>query len=114
MKKYMILASLLAATGSSIAYAEDGANEQAEGKAVFGAKVSLVQAVTAAEAQAGGKASSVNFTMPAGNGAPFFHVEVIAADGSQQDLAVDAESGEVSKAIAIESEDDGSEQGDQD
>jgi len=114
MKKYMILASLLAMTGSSIAYAEGGGNEQAEGKAVLAAKVSLAQAVTAAEAQAGGKASSVNFTMPDGNGTPFFHVEVIAADGSQQDLAVNAETGEVSKAVSLESEGEGGEQGDQD
>ena len=114
MKKYMIPIALLAAAGSSIVHAENGGNEQAEGKAVLAAKVSLVQAVTAAEAQAGGKASSVNFTMPAGNGAPFFHVEVTAADGSQQDLAVNADTGEVSKAVSLESEGDGSEDGDQD
>ncbi len=113
MKKYMIAIVLLAATGSSLAYAENGSNEQAEGKAVLAAKVSLVQAVTAAEAQAGGKASSVNFTMPAGSGTPFFHVEVTATDGSQQDLAVNADTGEVSKAVAMEN-DDGNEDGDKD
>ncbi len=112
MTKMIIMLAFFAA-GLAVADIEtasaasaDGTQEAGEGQAFLSAKVSAVQAIQAAEAQSGGKASAVNFTAGEGNMAPFYRVEIIAADGSQQDLAVDAVSGTVKMAAAQESESD--------
>lgn len=107
MKKYIILAAIMAACGTTVAYADNGSNELAEGKAFLDAKVTIAQAIANAEAKGGGKVSSVSFVSNDGNSQPFYHVELIGADGSQQDLAVDAATGEVSKVMSMEDGDHG-------
>lgn len=72
-------------------------NEKVDAQALLASKVTLTQAVQTAEGKAGGKASSVDFRAAEGTSAPFYHVEVTAADGSQQDYAVDASTGELMK-----------------
>ncbi len=111
MRKHVILAAVMAVCGAAAAHAENGsngANEPAESKAFLGSKIAIAQAIAKAEAQAGGKASSANFVADGdGAAAPFYHVEVVAADGSQKDLAVDAATGEVTKVLSMEGDDHG-------
>jgi uncharacterized membrane protein YkoI len=109
MKKNMILAGALLAAAISVAGARaalaesNGSdNEATETQSLLGAKVTAVQAAQAAEAKAGGKTASVSFED--GNGAPFYKVEIVMPDGAQQELAVDAASGEVMKVAAEDNE----------
>ena len=78
-------------------------------KALLAVKVSAVQAAQAAEAKVGGKVSSVSFEAGKGNDAPFYHVEVVTAEGAQQDVAVDAATAEIAKVLTSEGDDEGGE-----
>lgn len=101
MKKYVALATLLPALGlfaTDIARADQGATldqAAAETQAFRSAKLSPLQALQAAESHMNGKATGVSFEGPLA--APYYKVELLAADGSMQDIAVDAMSGEVMK-----------------
>jgi uncharacterized membrane protein YkoI len=77
-------------------------SETAESQALTTSKVTLVQAVQAAETKAGGRATSVDFKLGEGTSAPFYQVEIMATDGSRQDLAIDASTGEVMKLANTE------------
>lgn len=118
MNKKMALAAALmaggfAAFGIDAALAGmDNGSEADEARAVLAAKVTVIQAAKAAESKAGGKASSVNFQMSENGAAPYYHVEVAVADGTQQDFAVDAASGEVSKILAAKGDQKGDDQSD--
>lgn len=100
----------LAATGVVGAHAEDGKargdntqSEAAERTAIEGAKITLADAVAAAEKEAGGKASSVEFeheTASAG-----YEIEVFGAAGEQK-IFVDAQSGQARKIARTDDEDD--------
>jgi hypothetical protein len=93
----------LGLTGSALADNGNAAIEAADARALLAVKVSAVQAAEAAEAKIGGKTSSVSFeTHAEGASAPFYHVEVITPEGAQQDIAVDATSGEVVKLLSLE------------
>lgn len=111
MRNKMTLASALIAAGISsagvgAALADNkGANDEAaETQSMVDAKVTAIQAAQAAEAKAGGKAASVSFEGE--NGKPFYQVEIVMADGTQQELAVDATTGEIMK-VAAEDENSG-------
>ena len=67
-------------------------------------RISPAQAIQNAETTVGGKAVSLDFVSE--KGAPYYHVEVVASDGSEQNLAVDAASGEVMKAVGNNDEND--------
>lgn len=118
MKKNMILASALiaagvSATGIGVALADNhgSKNEAAEIQSLMGAKITVVQAAQAAEAKAGGKAASVSFEGE--NGKPFYEVEIVTADGMQQDVSVDATSGEVTKMAAAQEDEQSGQNGDE-
>ena len=87
------------AAGTLMSAAEgiDPNNEKVDAQALLASKVTLTQAVQTAESKVGGKASSVDFRAAEGTSAPFYHVEIAAADGSQRDVAVDASTGELMK-----------------
>jgi len=77
------------------AHAENGQDESAETLALQAAKLTAEDAMRAAIAKVPGKVSSVQIYDDAGK--PAYHVEVIQADGRQQDVSIDAVSGEVMK-----------------
>lgn len=77
-------------------------NDKMESQALMSSKVTLTQAVQAAETKAGGRATSVDFRASEGTSAPFYQVEIITTDGSRQDLAIDASTGEVMKLANAE------------
>jgi hypothetical protein len=102
MQKNIILACALIAAGISsvgvgTALADNnGAKDEAgERQLLMGAKVTATQAAQAVEAKVGGKTASVSFEGEDGN--PFYHVEIVIADGTRQELAVDAMTGEIMK-----------------
>lgn len=73
-------------------------NDRAEAQMLQQAKLSLVDAIGAAEAAESGTASGATFSTDAGK--PGYEVEIVAADGSVHSVFVDAKSGEVTKAVA--------------
>lgn len=77
------------------AHAGSGAGESAENLALQAAKLTAEDAGKAATAKFPGMVSSVHIYDEAGRQA--YHVEIVGADGRQQDLSVDAVSGEVMK-----------------
>lgn len=98
----ILLAATLGAVGAASAEGNERADEAADAKALLAAKVTVIQAAQAAEARTGGKVSSVSFETQ-GAATPFYHVEVVTPNGAQEDVAVDAVSGEIAKVVAIES-----------
>lgn len=94
----LLAASLAAATGAAFAGTDDAGQEAADAKALLAAKVTAIKAAETAESSLGGKTSSVSFEMKDGQG--LYHVEVVMADGTQEDVAVDATSGAMSKLSA--------------
>lgn len=99
-----VFSAALAAISSSFAVAEAGPGETEELKALDAAKITLQDAANAAVGKVAGKVSSVQIFDD--NGKPVFHVEVVTSDGRQQDLAVDAVSGDVTH-LATSVDDDG-------
>jgi Peptidase propeptide and YPEB domain len=104
MHKNIIFACALIAVGISAvgvctALADNKAakDEAGETQALMSAKVTATQAAQAAEAKVGGRAASVSFEGENGN--PFYHVEIVMADGTQQELAVDANTGEIMRMV---------------
>jgi len=124
--KVTIAAALLAAgVGAGAAQAASGtaptdAQDRAEMQAALSAKVSLVDAVKAARTKVdGARAAEVVFSDE--NGKPGYEVTLVARDGSEHNLFVDAATGKAQPAsAAAENENDGqnglddSEEGEQD
>lgn len=105
------LAAAAIATGAvgGIAYAMDGHDSSANEAAIIAnAKISLSQAIAAAEGTTGGKA--VDSGIEDQNGTVHFEVTVLK-DGARQKLLVDTVSGEVVKTMA---DDDDNEHEDRD
>src|SRR5262249_18028423 len=97
----IVLAATAGAIGAASAKDNGRADEAADAQALLAAKVTAIQAAQAAETRTGGKVSSVSFETQGATTA-FYHVEVVTADGAQQDVAVDAASGEIAKVLMIE------------
>lgn len=95
--KVMIPALIFAAgvaTAGGLAYAKQSGVTENDAVTDLGkAKVSLNQAVSAAEAQAGGKATKAELDGEGGQLA--FSVEVVSADSKVFDVRVDATDGKV-------------------
>lgn len=94
----------MVALSTPLAHAEAGPGEAEELKAIDAAKLTVEQAATAATAKVVGKVSSVQIFDD--NGKPVYHVEIVTSDGKQQDLAVDAVTGDVTQ-MATNVDDDG-------
>lgn len=87
----LIMAAGLATAGGFALARQDRGNDAVTDLAK--AKISLSQAVTAAEAQAGGKATRAE--LEGERGALVFEVEVVTADSKVFDVKVDAADGKV-------------------
>jgi uncharacterized membrane protein YkoI len=73
-------------------------NDQAEAQMLQQAKVSLTDAIQAAQAAEGGKA--IGATFDGGASKPGYEVEIVSPDGGMHSVFVDAQSGQVTKATA--------------
>lgn len=94
-RKFTVPALLVAvgiATAGGLAYAKTASENDAAAD-LAKAKVTLVQAVSAAEAQAGGKATRAE--LESERGALVFDVEVVTPDNKVFDVKVDAADGKV-------------------
>ena len=95
-RKFYIPALIMAAgvaTAGSLAFAKQSDTENESNADLAKATISLSQAVSAAEAQAGGKASKAEFDSE--RGALVYEVEVVTADSKVFDVKVDATNGKV-------------------
>lgn len=90
-----------AIAGSVAAYARN--NEQATDEAAImaNAKITMTQAIAAAEQQAGGKA--VGTGIEDQDGTVYFEVQVIK-DGARQEVLVDPQTGKVVKTVTADNE----------
>jgi uncharacterized membrane protein YkoI len=102
---YISVSAVVLAVASSLPAASFAAgqqagelNDQTQAQMLQQAKVSLTDAIQAAEAAEGGKASGATFDSSASK--PRYEVEIIAPDGRIRSVFVDAESGQVTKATA--------------
>ena len=97
MKSKIIIPALLVAAGiataGGLAFAKTSGGENDAVADLAKAKISLVQAVGAAEAHAGGKATKAE--LEGERGAVVFDVEVVMPDNKVFDVKVDAADGKV-------------------
>lgn len=93
-KIYRVVLAALATTAIGSAYAAESAENDA--LAIAGAKISLTQAVAAAEQHVGGKASKAEYEHE--NGKSVFEVEVVK-NQSVMDVKVDPTSGQILASV---------------
>lgn len=82
--------------------AEAGENQVNETQAIMNAKISIADAIRAAETESKGKA--VESGLNDENGAVSYQVEVLMPDGKRTDVFVDLDTGKVLKMAAAESD----------
>ena len=116
MKKHMIIAASVLAAGigaagitAASAANDGGAKDQAEMQALMGSKMSIIDAIKAAETAQSGKVAEAQFDLE--NGAPAYEISIIAADGTEHDFMVDANTGKVEKLAANEDQNGAEENG---
>lgn len=91
--------------GGATAYAKDRSDSPADEATIMSqAKVSIPEAIAAAERATGGKA--VGSGIEDHNGVAHFEVEILK-DNTRQTVLVDSQTGQVVKTAAADSEDDG-------
>ncbi|MDD9908703.1 MAG: PepSY domain-containing protein [Ahrensia sp.] len=96
----------LGALGGAIAAntASDADNEKAEIAAAMNAKVSFTDALKIAETETGGKVLEAGIEVEDGKTA-FYEVETIKADGTEQEVQIDATTGKVIK-VSMDDDDE--------
>lgn len=95
-KTYLVaLATLATATAIGTAFAAKSTENDA--LAITGAKIDLMQAISAAEQHVGGKAARAEYESH--NGRMVFDIEVVK-EKSVMDVTVDASNGKVIEAVA--------------
>ena len=106
----LALATSMAIAGAAAAFAGDSEiSPQKEIDAVFGAKISISQAIAAAEQANGGKAYSARIDN--GNGVVAYEVKTVKT-GALQMVSVDINAGNVVKVTPIDAKADDNEQAD--
>lgn len=101
----LVLATLTAAGIGSVAYAKEAHNSATDEAAIIASsKVTLSQAIAAAEQATGGKAVGSGIEDREGT----VHLEVtVIKDGARQKVLVDTQTGTVVKTVAAAKDDDG-------
>jgi uncharacterized membrane protein YkoI len=114
MKRKITIPALIltvgVATAGGLAYAKGGFAENDAVTDLANAKVSLAQAVSAAEAQAGGKATKAE--LDGERGQIVFNVEVVTPDNKLFDVRVDAQDGKVLSSMQDTADQGGKEDAD--
>lgn len=97
-----VLAAGIGAAGVNAASAanDGGAKDQAEMQALTGSKISITDAINAVEKAQPGKVAEAQFDLE--KGAAAYEISIIAADGTEHDFMVDANTGKVEKLAANE------------
>lgn len=85
---------------------ESGESNVNETQALMNAKISIADAIKAAEAE--GKGKAVDSGLNDENGEVSYQVEVVAPDGKRTDVFVDLQSGKVLKMAAADSAEESS------
>ncbi|OYR17466.1 PepSY domain-containing protein [Brucella grignonensis] len=116
MKKLMIIAASVLVAGigaagvtAASAANDGGAKDKAEMQALMGSKISITDAIKAAETAQPGKVAEAQFDLE--KGAPAYEISIIAADGTEHDFMVDANTGKVEKRAANEDQNGAEENG---
>lgn len=114
MKKHKIIAAAVLAAGigaagasAAIAANDDSSSDASEFQALMAARLTVLDAVKAAETTQPGKVSEVQFDLE--KGAPSFEVSIVSPDGTEHGFTVDANTGKVERVAA--DEDHGNENG---
>ena len=117
MKKHMIIAAAIVATGlgagtiaTAFAATETSDKDVAEVRAQQSAKLTITDAINVATAARKGTASEVSFDSE--KGVPAYEVTVVSADGTEHEVKIDAMSGNVIKIGAANYENDDDYDGD--
>lgn len=110
----MITGALLALslTSGASAFAETQGTEDpmAEAQAFLASPTSLSQAITAAEAAAGGKVSSMEYQSGESGAPDLIMADVVLADGSEKTVAINPADGKVMNVTLAENDQQGGEQ----
>jgi hypothetical protein len=105
----LLALSLISGT-SAFAETKGIEDPMAEAQAFLASPTSLSQAITAAEAAAGGKVSSIEY-QSGENGAPdLIMADVVLADGSEKTVAINPADGKVMNITLAENDQQGDEQ----
>ncbi|MBC7736899.1 MAG: hypothetical protein H7245_06680 [Candidatus Saccharibacteria bacterium] len=105
-----LLALSLISGASAFAETQGTEDPMAEAQAFLASPTSLSQAITAAEAAAGGKVSSIEY-QSGENGAPeLIMADVVLADGSAKTVAINPADGKVMNVTLAENDQQGGEQ----
>ena len=94
----------LAAPAFAEENAESGEGQVNETQAIMNAKISIADAITAAEIESKGKA--VDSGLNDDNGTVSYQVEVLMPDGKRTDVFVDLDTGKVLKMAAADNDED--------
>ena len=118
MKNYPIIAATVIGVGvatlgvnSALAESSGSKQDQAEMQAMASAKISLSEAIKAAESKSGDKAVEAMFSVEKGKSG--YEIGLMAPDGTEHNMMVDAASGAVSKMAASDESEKNEKSGDE-
>lgn len=107
MKKNAMIAAVVMASGMGLgaaypALAASDGNQASEAQAAMSAKVSMQDAIKAAESQTGGQAIEASFGNE--NGQTGYDITTVAKGGNEKSVFVDGTSGKVTVATGSDTE----------
>lgn len=105
-----IMTSVIAIGTAGLAYAEEQGDQLSNESAIIAnAKVTMAQAIAAAEQQVGGKA--VGAGIEDQDGTVSFEVQILKGDNTMHKVLVDTQTGKVVKTVADNGNDEGEHEG---
>ena len=105
-----LLALSLISGASAFAETQGTEDPMAEAQAFLASPTSLSQAITAAEAAAGGKVSSIEYQSGESGAPDLIMADVVLADGSEKTVAINPADGKVMNITLAENDQQGGEQ----
>lgn len=108
----LVSMALLGGVASAQTATDTMTDDQMETQALMAAKMSIGDAITAAETDTGDRAMSAEFTMETGDDTPVYVVEVVQADGTTTEVAVSTADGSVAAHVEPDDKDGGNDNGD--
>lgn len=105
-----LLALSLISGASAFAETQGTEDPMAEAQAFLASPTSLSQAITAAEAAAGGKVSSIEYQSGESGAPDLIMADVVLADGSEKTVAINPADGKVMNVTLAENDQPGGEQ----
>ena len=105
-----LLALSLISGASAFAETQGTEDPMAEAQAFLASPTSLSQAITAADAAAGGKVSSIEYQSGESGAPDLIMADVVLADGSEKTVAINPADGKVMNITLAENDQQGGEQ----